>query len=79
MSLGLVRARRIPKQGLVLVIAFIVAASLSMVVVSYGSASSPDLGPGYWLASSSGVVSAYGGADPLGSVKARAVPAPWLA
>ena len=73
MSLGLVRARRIPKQGLVLVIAFIVAASLSMVVVSYGSASSPT-GPGYWLVSSSGAVSAYGGADPLGSVKASGGP-----
>jgi hypothetical protein len=39
-----------------------------MVVVSRGSASSPDA-PGYLLTSSSGVVSAYGGADQFGSLK----------
>ncbi|HXW80752.1 MAG TPA: hypothetical protein VEJ84_14715, partial [Acidimicrobiales bacterium] len=56
------RAKRRPvaRPRLVLVAAFVAATSVSAVVASYGSASSPKGVPGYWLASSSGAVNAYG-------------------
>ena len=69
MSLRLVRAGKIPKQRLVLLSVFVAATSLSIVVASYGSASSPKTAPGYWLASSSGVVNAFGGAQHFGSAE----------
>ena len=62
-------AGRIPKPRLVLVSVFVIASSLAAVVASYGSAAPAKAGPGYWLASSSGVVKAFGGAGQFGSLK----------
>jgi hypothetical protein len=63
------RAGRIPKPRLVLVSVFVAASSLAAVVASYGSAAPAKAGPGFWLASSSGVVKAFGGAGQFGSLK----------
>ncbi len=69
MQLHFARASKIAKQRLALLSAFVAATSLSLVVVSYGSAGSPKAEPGYWLATSSGTVSAFGGARQFGSLK----------
>ena len=70
MPLRLVRAGRVLQQRVVLLMVFLVAASLSMVVASYSSATTPKAEPGYWLASSTGEVSAFGGAERFGSLNA---------
>ena len=70
MSLRFVRAGKIHKQRLVLLSVFVAASSLSIVVASSGSAGSPKTEPGYWLASTSGVVNAFGGAQQFGSLSA---------
>ncbi len=69
MSPRFARAGRIPKPRLVLVSVFVAASSLAAVVASYGSAAPAKAGPGFWLASSSGVVKAFGGAGHFGSLK----------
>ena len=68
MSLRYVRAPRLSKQRVVLLAAFVIATSLSMVAASYGSASSTKTEPGYWLASSNGAVNAFGSAGRFGSL-----------
>jgi hypothetical protein len=70
-SLRFARAGKAPKQRIALLSVFVTATSLSMVVAPYASASSAEGQAGYWLASSSGVVSAYGGAEHLGSLSAQ--------
>ena len=69
MSPRFARAGRIPKPRLVLVSVFVAASSLAALVASYGSAAPAKAGPGFWLASSSGVVKAFGGAGQFGSLK----------
>ena len=69
MSPRFARAGRIPKPRLVLVSVFVAASSLAAVVASHGSAAPAKAGPGFWLASSSGVVKAFGGAGHFGSLK----------
>jgi hypothetical protein len=66
-----VRTRRVPKPrlALVLVSVFVAAGSLSLALASGGSATPAQAGPGFWLASSSGVVKAFGGAGQFGSLK----------
>lgn len=67
-----VRPARVPRQRLVLLAAFLIATSLSAVIASNGSASPQKDNLGYWLATSSGAVQAYGGAQKLGSTSVPA-------
>ena len=71
MSLRFVRPTRSSKQGILLLIGFLLAASVSMVVASYGSASSPKQEPGYWLASPSGTVTSFGDAANFGALDGK--------
>ena len=71
MSLRFARPAWISKQRIALLVAFVLATSMSMVVAPHSSASAPNACPGYWLANSSGAVSAYGGAASFGPVKSR--------
>ena len=77
MSLRFVRAGKIHKQRLVLLSVFVAASSLSIVVASSGSAGSPKTEPGYWLASTSGVVNAFGGAAVRLVERSRLQPRGW--
>ena len=71
MSLRFARPAWISRQRIALLVAFVLATSMSMVVAPHSSASAPNVGLGYWLANSSGAVSAYGGAASFGPVKSR--------
>jgi parallel beta-helix repeat protein len=71
MSLRFVRPTRLSKQGIVLVIGFLLAASTSMVVASYGSASAPKQEPGYWLVSPAGAVTGFGDAGKFGALSVK--------
>ena len=71
MSLRFARPARSSKQGILLLIGFLLAASVSMVVASYGSASSPKQEPGYWLASPSGTVTNFGNAANFGALDGK--------
>lgn len=68
MLLRFARAARVSKRGTALLVCSVLSATLSTIVVSYGSASSPPPQPGYWLASTTGAVGDFGDAGQFGGL-----------